>query len=218
MTRSWITASRLLIVLIPPLSLGGSMPLTRPMMTMPEQIILSDDRPGQDNPDSRRQGTCARSDWRIFEPLRGEFEWVRWEQPMERACDRLQRAAQYRFPALLGDKRRPCHQSWVRRHHFLQNGLLLSQSTSTRVSPISRSIHSSNRASSSRPFLRRRHSRNVACTSLRKPRSRCADACHCVSSGIRSGQPSGATNSGRSIKGLRYPIFFEDHKHISLLP
>jgi hypothetical protein len=51
---------------------------------------------------------------------------VRWEQPVERACYRLQRAAQYRFPGLLDDKRRPFHQSWVRRHHSLQNGLLLS--------------------------------------------------------------------------------------------
>jgi hypothetical protein len=53
-----------------------------------------------------------RSDRRIFEPLRGEFElpieWLRWEQPVERACYRLQGAAQYCFPGLLGDERRPC--------------------------------------------------------------------------------------------------------------
>jgi hypothetical protein len=46
--------------------------------------------------------TCGRSDRRIFEPLRREFELpierVRWEQPVERACYRLQPAAQYRFP------------------------------------------------------------------------------------------------------------------------
>jgi len=76
------------------------------------------------------QGTCGRSDWRIFEPLGGEFdlpiEWVLWEQPVERACYRLQRAAEYHSPGLLSDKRRPCHQSRVRCHHSLQNGLLIS--------------------------------------------------------------------------------------------
>ena len=54
-----------------------------------------------------------RSDRRIFEPLRGEFELpierLLWEQPVERACYSLRRAAQYCFPALLGGKRRPCH-------------------------------------------------------------------------------------------------------------
>ena len=38
-----------------------------------------------------------RSNWRIFEPLRGEFdlpiERLRLDQPVERACARLQRAA-----------------------------------------------------------------------------------------------------------------------------
>ena len=31
---------------------------------------------------------------------------MRWEQPVERACYRLQRAAQYCFPGRLGDERR----------------------------------------------------------------------------------------------------------------
>ena len=54
-----------------------------------------------------------RSDRRIFEPLRGEFELpvgrLRREQPVERARYRLQRATQCRFPGLLGDKYRPCN-------------------------------------------------------------------------------------------------------------
>ena len=141
---------------------------------------------GESKPGGRPEAprTCARSDWRIFEPLRREFARVRWEQPIERACYRLQRAAQHCFPGLLGDKRRPRHQSRVRRHHSLQNGLLISYSASTRESPMSRSIRSSNRASSSRPFLRRLHSRNATRAPLRKPPSRRGATCTRVSCGI----------------------------------
>jgi hypothetical protein len=150
---------------------------------------------------------------------------VLWEQPVERACYGLQRAAQHRFPGLLGNRRCPRHQCRVRRHHSLQNGLLISYSASTRVSPISRSIRSSNRASSSRPFLRRLHSRNAARTPLRKPPSRRGEACHRVSCGIQSGQEDVAGDNSAfvlsfrartipgSIKRLCNPLCVKDGKH-----
>ena len=150
----------------------------------------------------------------IFEPLRGKFDLpikrVRSDQPVEPARYRLQPAAQYRFPGRLGDKGRPCHQSRGRRQHSLQNGLFISYSASTRVSPISRSIRSSNRASSSRLFLRRRHSRSTAPTPLRKLVSRCGNACQSVSSGIRSGRQGAARDNSALVFGSQARLVLVD--------
>lgn len=62
-------------------------------------------------------------------------------------ADRSGRAAQRRYDS---------------RHHRLQNGLLISASTSPRLTPMSRSIRSSSNANWARSRLRRRHSRNTA--------------------------------------------------------